>query len=77
MSSYTILTPKVINYVVYLLGKLWLVGYTRFTWILHSSILTPSFQGFESYGDRAKYDGMERAWHATSSQGCMALVIPE
>jgi hypothetical protein len=28
-----VLTPKVINYVVYLLGKLWLVGYTRFIWI--------------------------------------------
>ena len=25
---------------------------------LHIYILTPSFQGFESYGDRAKYDGM-------------------
>jgi hypothetical protein len=23
--------------------------------------LTPSFQGFESYGDRANYDDMERA----------------
>jgi hypothetical protein len=28
---------------------------------LHIYILTPSFHGFESDGDRAKYDGMERA----------------
>jgi hypothetical protein len=35
---------------------------------LHIYILTPSFQGFESYGERAKYDGMERAWLATSAQ---------
>jgi hypothetical protein len=35
---------------------------------LHTYILTPSFKGFESYGDRAKYDGMGRAWRAASPQ---------